>query len=1367
MASSHPLPPHDRPAPSAPPISPHRLSSQSSLSDSDPPTQARWSFWNAPTPDLSFSVDGLNETRHGEHEERVARQVQEDDEAERLPYEHEHEHEHEHDHEDDERGSSDDHDDEEERARHESPWTTPEVSQSPFEQLDSGRHDTAPPTRPSLLVVPGHLNRSAGSAPDSFVDPYMAAPPSPPSPSLAPPHPLFSTPPRPPLPPSASSTLAPPPFPRATPSPPRFDLLGRPLPDAPPSIPDPFAFALSHQPQPPPSPRLAKARLGSLRSLTLPFGRSQGHLHHGAGEEATQSSFASSAASETSGGGGYWDTSLNLSGLVPTTSTPPAVEELHPPPLSRPGASPRGGDRRSLTDPAGLPLAVPSPAALHARPAHTVVDLAQVRPLPPLPASSPPAGAHVAIPVSSASPPPPPAATIAARRSVPRLPSHLSLPSSASSPSLTPAGTAGQLKTISPSADGFYRPARTPSPSASGVVLARQPATASSFPFPPAPPPSSVSSAFPLPPPSSTSASRSNPFTDRTRARAGTYDSTSTSTGAVQTPSSAHPLSTFSAGGGGGRRSAVPGFVSVFADPAAPFSAGAGRGREKDKCADPFGDDDAYSAEEEGEEEEGDFPVSASRYPPAPTPVAVVVPQRLRAGHRAKESVSSSVAGSTPAGQGQLRHRGAPSPALEAVPEREGWDEKHRRTAAWLSAVELAPGEGDAPTSPSVGSTTGQTLSIRWRAPTSPSTPDGGSAAADGKGGRATPGWSLRSERAARAARSFSSSTSTTRGKKGLRRWWAARSPRVRWALLAAAVAALLLLVGLAIGLGKRASSAAAAVSDGECACEHGGSPRVGADGTCRCECREGWGGTGCAFNATCVDVGGGGGKLAQGLVDLADEASGLWAPGVDTARLATVMERYILGSSLASSSSTSSCAAHLAPLVLPNLISTLYPTRLRWTSSALLYTLTLSESNSSLSQLRTFASGLSFSQYGDEAASKPNSNYQAIVAGYTFDLAAMTRTVQPVSWEKTTSPPAEASAAMALAGEGTAALQNITANAVAASKQRAGALRHYWNDTLQLPAEQLDAFRSAVQSSEVLVPLDASAVASWNRDGSVVTPLGCQGLSGEVKERVEKVEVGAFGLSAVQSTANSSCTTRPIYGVVNLLNLRLPFPSSDTRSSLPQQALVLSASDTAVASRLTVHAGELLAAGAPAAAPSSPSAEANIELFGLLDPSASSAMDHVLLSYLSLFPSVSSAQALVSYVLSTPTSPPNSTSSAALAAVDLSALPVLETQLWGGLSYSSISRVRSGLTGPPPGETLFFGSSAGDAMRSWALSAPSEGEAVGAIDWAETAESQGVVSDTSVGGNEAFEEVWSAAASKGQSGARVWSALESAGVVS
>ncbi|GAA6059813.1 hypothetical protein JCM10212_003708 [Sporobolomyces blumeae] len=492
-----------------------------------------------------------------------------------------------------------------------------------------------------------------------------------------------------------------------------------------------------------------------------------------------------------------------------------------------------------------------------------------------------------------------------------------------------------------------------------------------------------------------------------------------------------------------------------------------------------------------------------------------------------------------------------------------------------------------------------------------------------------------------------------------------ARTKEGRWTLggTALIVAIIVVVAGAVVGT-KRGGDA------GICGCENGGKASQTREGVCSCACSDAWGGTRCRLNASCVDPGGSGNSIAQGFVDVSLEASQRWEPSVNLVRLAATLRDYV--SSPQHPTSSSSCKAQLGLLSFPTL--TTYPARLAWTQSALAHTLASTESNATTYRFRTFANGLSFLQFGDEPASKPNSNFQIISGGFTFDFATMERTVQAVSWEDGAKPDEAERDVIDGASTARNALDRLTGFAIASSTQRSTALAHLWIDTLRFGQDDLDRFRSMVQSAELVVPYDPTvfghdaSISSALSGSSFAVGIGClSGLSDEVVERISAVERDVFGLPAVSldQSQDDTCLDRPTYGLRNPLHLSTPFLSSDPRALLPTQSIFLSPN---VTPRVTVHAGEPLSAGSLAPAPTTPSSPATIEHFGLL----SSHIDHVLFDYLSLIDS-DTAKLLVGYVLSGSTEPSASTSDLSRATDGLSTLPVLEVQVWGGVRSSDI----------------------------------------------------------------------------------------------
>lgn len=397
---------------------------------------------------------------------------------------------------------------------------------------------------------------------------------------------------------------------------------------------------------------------------------------------------------------------------------------------------------------------------------------------------------------------------------------------------------------------------------------------------------------------------------------------------------------------------------------------------------------------------------------------------------------------------------------------------------------------------------------------------------------------------ARRKTQDWLSTTASTRATDSgsRRRWWGGNSgedtrhqrtassgkpflrSRKKWIGLAGLI--LLGIVAVAVGV---ILSRKKKVDIGDCACSNGGRPSI-KDQQCSCSCSGAWGGTWCHLNATCVssdsDF-----LVAQAFLDIATQTNSKLTPTINLTTLPDVIYRYLAPSAAATSHS---CKSQLDLLALPNLPINTYPTRLAWAESVILWTDVLFESSSN--GLRTFASAMSFGQWGDVAAPQPNSNYQLISAGYTIDFAAMQVTVPTVSWLRAASPSSEQAALVSpVAG---AALDRMNSYAVAASTQQANALAHYWTNELNRSSTDLSSFITAIRAADVIVPWDAGG--TFDAQTSLLDVAGAQtntssfppglscfgGLSAGVVEIINEVEGVAFGLETVKAgtQGNSTC---------------------------------------------------------------------------------------------------------------------------------------------------------------------------------------------------------------------------------------------------
>jgi hypothetical protein len=306
---------------------------------------------------------------------------------------------------------------------------------------------------------------------------------------------------------------------------------------------------------------------------------------------------------------------------------------------------------------------------------------------------------------------------------------------------------------------------------------------------------------------------------------------------------------------------------------------------------------------------------------------------------------------------------------------------------------------------------------------------------------------------------------------------------------------------------------------------------------------------------------------------------------------------------------------------------------------------------------------------------------------------------------------------------------------AAAASNQQAYAFTNYWKTTLQQSAADLPRFMSAIVNAPILLPFDGtnkqvSALFSNSTSTPFPPPLACYpGLSSTNLAKVNTLETTIFGLSnaSTQSSFQQSCyADRPIYGVLDLFQLRHPF--LDSRTGAPLQAVTLQR-DTWP--RAVVYSGEALAAlpGATDAPPASAYA---------LDPrqyGTLANLNHVLMRWFGAIGDVALATAAVQFVLAGSTAPP---ANASALATRLAALPPLEVALFGAVLPADVAAVASAFAAP--GGALWFGADAALAMRQWALTA-----AGAPVVWATNATAALVVRDASLT-DPKFLSVWTPA---------------------
>jgi hypothetical protein len=428
-------------------------------------------------------------------------------------------------------------------------------------------------------------------------------------------------------------------------------------------------------------------------------------------------------------------------------------------------------------------------------------------------------------------------------------------------------------------------------------------------------------------------------------------------------------------------------------------------------------------------------------------------------------------------------------------------------------------------------------------------------------------------------------------------------------------------------------------------------------------------------------------------------------------------------------------------------------PNRTGWAQGALLWTFVLSQNTSSVGQLRNFVSKANWeSLTGDGPATDSSSEFSATQLGYTFDFAAQTISEPSVSFV-TDGQPSDAQleevdytahaaldrmysfASGAFSVEQSALGRSADPRGrTASSTLRTTAVANYWQNVLRQDPSNLIKFVSLMISSPILLPFDANGTASNTLISSLLTnssaapfppPLACYpGLSQSQFQLITDFETSVFGLSpaTVQTNFNVSCyPNRPVYGVLNILRLRLPFPDSPTRA---KQAAILSRD---ASSRVVVYK-EVLSGLTNSNTSSIPTTDPR--QIGTLHH-----MNHVVLDFFKAIPNIDVATQLVDYVLSDPVTPPSNDT---LLGQSLNTIPTLEVAIFGSVTPPDVVGVVSSFT--TPSGDLFFGTNQSLAVRDWGIVA-----ARASVTWTEFANSTEVVDDDSFSDN-AFNEVWNPA---------------------
>lgn len=290
--------------------------------------------------------------------------------------------------------------------------------------------------------------------------------------------------------------------------------------------------------------------------------------------------------------------------------------------------------------------------------------------------------------------------------------------------------------------------------------------------------------------------------------------------------------------------------------------------------------------------------------------------------------------------------------------------------------------------------------------------------------------------------------------------------------------------------------------------------------------------------------------------------------------------------------------------------------------------------------------------------------------------------------------------------------------------------MKNYWTTTLQQRIEDLATFKTALSTSPILLPFNGTSptILSLYNSSLFPPPLACYpGLGNAQLQQITALESGVFGLSPASNATQFDLAcypNHPVYGVLDVLRLRLPFLDSET--GVAHQAAVLK---TEVAPRAVVYTGAQLSTWPNI---SSANFTPDPRSYGTLGLSS-----HIVLQYLSSIPDVSVASALVKFVLNSTSNnsvPPDPSSPLFQFS---STIPVLEVAVFGSVEPTDIGSAVTSFVSPSG--SLFFGSVEGSAFRNWAITTVG-----GSVVWTETSISPLVVRDNSLS-DVTINQTWTA----------------------
>ncbi|KAF9452678.1 hypothetical protein P691DRAFT_803797 [Macrolepiota fuliginosa MF-IS2] len=491
--------------------------------------------------------------------------------------------------------------------------------------------------------------------------------------------------------------------------------------------------------------------------------------------------------------------------------------------------------------------------------------------------------------------------------------------------------------------------------------------------------------------------------------------------------------------------------------------------------------------------------------------------------------------------------------------------------------------------------------------------------------------------------------------------------------------------------------------------------------------CPTGLGGASCNLNATCVCTTSSpcGHPLAQAILDLIPITNDQLSTNLTTSAV------YASLLNIQEGVQGSSCVQQVNLIdVNSALDSQRYPNRTKWAKTALLWTLTQTQDPGPVTQLQTFIKEAPWTQLpNDGPIGSAGSTFTASAAGFNYDFAA--QIIKPPSAGSVAALDEQISR---VDPQIRPSLEFVYGYATACSEQQDRALSNYWTTVLHQSEDRLGRFKSAFSASPIIIPFDATSQSLRNlyTSDTFPPPTACYpGLQPDQREIVSAVEEKAFNLASATNTTtqfDAGCfPLHPTYGVLDILRLRLPL--LDSRNNTAQQGVTLKSN---IAPRAILAVGGALSSLPELTnATRSPTALADPRNYG-----TTTYANHIIFQYLSSV-STNTANAIISHVLDSPTSPPlppNPTNESALFSLD--SIPVLEVAVFGNVEASDADSYVSAFT--TPSGSLFFGSDDGSAFRTWAIGRG------GQISWTENATSPGVVHDNTFS-DLIFNQTWTA----------------------